>query len=100
MYSDGLNLYWIYALLLNVCCTVIAWIEMSWLVSNILGHSKNQFSLKNAGFGKERLDVPVYSSLCVCVLCVIVLDTTLFLCCYFTHFRSKSGFQSDYHTNY
>ena len=36
IYDDGLNLYWIYALLLNVCCPVIAWIEKSWLVSNIL----------------------------------------------------------------
>lgn len=42
--------------------------------------------MKNAGFGKERLDVPVYSSLCVCVLCVIMLTqhyyyvaTSLFL---------------------
>ena len=37
----------------------------------LLPISSNQFSIskQNAGFGKERLDVPVYSSLCVCVLC-------------------------------
>lgn len=52
----------------------------------LLSISNNQFSIwkQTAGFGKERLDVPVYSSLCVCVLCVMASITASPSSCCFT----------------
>ena len=63
------------------------WIELVSFL--LLPFSNNQYSISTrifAGFGKERLDVPVYSSLCVCVLCVIAPITAFPSSCCFPLF--------------